>query len=152
MYERSRADGFGAEVKRRLILGTFVLSAGYYDAYYLKAQQARAHIREGFLSALTGADLVALPTSPTPAFPLGERVHDPMAMYLSDVFTVGASLAGVPALSVPCGFTAGGLPIGLQLVGRPFDEATLLRVADAYERDTGFGRDRPSGPGCRGGA
>ena len=152
MYERSRADGFGAEVKRRLILGTFVLSAGYYDAYYLKAQQARAHIRAGFLSALTGADLVALPTSPTPAFPLGERVQDPMAMYLSDVFTVGASLAGVPAISVPCGFTAGGLPIGLQLIGRPFDEATLLRVADAYERDTGFWRDRPSGPRCRGGA
>jgi aspartyl-tRNA(Asn)/glutamyl-tRNA(Gln) amidotransferase subunit A len=152
MYERSRADGFGAEVTRRIILGTFVLSAGYYDAYYLKAQQARAHIRAGFLSALTGADLVALPTSPTPAFPLGERLQDPVAMYLSDVFTVGASLAGVPALSVPCGFTAGGLPIGLQLVGRPFDEATLLRVADAYERDTGFWRARPSGPGRRGGA
>jgi aspartyl-tRNA(Asn)/glutamyl-tRNA(Gln) amidotransferase subunit A len=153
MYERSRAEGFGAEVKRRIILGTFVLSAGYYDAYYGKAQRARAQIAAGFASALAGVDLIALPTSPTPAFPLGERLQDPVAMYLSDVFTVGAALAGVPALSVPCGLTGDGLPVGLQLVGRPFDEATLFRVADAYERETGFWQLRPpSGTGRRGGA
>jgi aspartyl-tRNA(Asn)/glutamyl-tRNA(Gln) amidotransferase subunit A len=145
MYERSRSEGFGAEVKRRIILGTFVLSAGYYDAYYVKAQAARARITAGFASALAEVDLIALPTSPTAAFPLGERLHDPVAMYLSDVFTVGASLAGLPALSVPCGFTGEGLPVGLQLIGRPFDETTLLRAGDAYERETGFWRRRPSG-------
>jgi aspartyl-tRNA(Asn)/glutamyl-tRNA(Gln) amidotransferase subunit A len=152
MYERSRSEGFGAEVKRRIILGTFVLSAGYYDAYYVKAQAARAQITCDFLSALAEVDLVALPTSPTAAFPLGERLHDPVAMYLSDVFTVGASLAGLPALSMPCGFTQAGLPIGLQLIGRPFDEATLFRAADAYERETGFWRLCPSGPSRSGGA
>jgi len=152
MYEQSRAGGFGAEVKRRIILGTFVLSAGYYEAYYLKAQRARAHIAAGFTSALAAVDLIALPTSPTPAFPLGERLQDPVAMYLSDIFTVGASLAGLPALSVPCGFTAAGLPVGLQLIGRPFDEATLLRAADAYEGETGFWRLAPSGAGRSGGA
>jgi aspartyl-tRNA(Asn)/glutamyl-tRNA(Gln) amidotransferase subunit A len=149
MYEQSRAEGFGAEVKRRVILGTFVLSAGYIDAYYLQAQQARARITAGFMSALAGVDLLAMPTSPTPAFPLGERLHDPVAMYLSDVFTVGASLAGIPALSLPCGLTAGGLPIGLQLVGRPFDEATLFRVADAFERECGIWQPGPSGAGRR---
>jgi aspartyl-tRNA(Asn)/glutamyl-tRNA(Gln) amidotransferase subunit A len=138
MYERSRSEGFGAEVKRRIILGTFVLSAGFYDAYYVKAQQVRAQIAASYLSALAEVDLIALPTSPTAAFPLGERLQDPVAMYLSDVFTVGASLAGIPALSIPCGVTGSGLPIGLQLIGRPFDEATLFRAADAYERDTGF--------------
>jgi len=152
MYERSRAEGFGAEVKRRIILGTFVLSAGYYDAYYVKAQRARARIAAGYLSALAEVDLIALPTSPTAAFPLGERLGDPVAMYLSDVFTVGASLAGIPALSVPCGVTGGGLPVGLQLIARPFDEATLLRAADAYERDTGFWKLRPSGARRRSGA
>jgi aspartyl-tRNA(Asn)/glutamyl-tRNA(Gln) amidotransferase subunit A len=152
MYERSRAEGFGVEVKRRIVLGTFVLSAGYYDAYYAKARQARARIAAGYHSALAEVDLIALPTSPTAAFPLGERLEDPVAMYLSDVFTVGASLAGVPALSVPCGFTGGGLPVGLQLIARPFDEATLLRAADAYERDTGFWKLRPSGARRRRGA
>jgi len=152
LYERSRSEGFGAEVKRRIILGTFVLSAGYYDAYYVKAQAARAYITAGLTSALEDVDLIALPTSPTAAFPLGERLHNPVAMYLSDVFTVGASLAGLPALSVPCGFTGGGLPVGLQLIGRPFDEATLLRAADAYERETGYWRRRPSGAGRSGGA
>jgi aspartyl-tRNA(Asn)/glutamyl-tRNA(Gln) amidotransferase subunit A len=152
MYERSRSEGFGAEVKRRILLGTFVLGAGYYDAFYLKAQQARAQIAASYRSALAEVDLLALPTSPTAAFPLGARLQDPVAMYLSDVFTVGASLAGVPALSIPCGVTAGGLPIGLQLIGRPFDEATLLRAADAYERDTGFWRLRPSGASHRSGA
>jgi aspartyl-tRNA(Asn)/glutamyl-tRNA(Gln) amidotransferase subunit A len=152
MYERSRSEGFGAEVKRRIILGTYVLSAGYYDAYYVKAQEARAQIARGYRSALAGVDLLAMPTSPTPAFPLGERLQDPVAMYLSDVFTVGASLAGLPALSIPCGVAGGGLPIGLQLVARPFDETTLFRVADAYERDTGFWRLTPSGARHRGGA
>ncbi|MFO7694606.1 MAG: amidase family protein, partial [Vicinamibacterales bacterium] len=152
MYEASRSGGFGAEVKRRIILGTFVLSAGYCDAYYLKAQAARAHITAGFMSALAEVDLIALPTSPTPAFPLGERLQDPVAMYLSDVFTVGASLAGLPAISVPCGFTDGGLPIGLQLVGRPFEEAAVLCAADAYERETGPWQPHASGTRRRSGA
>jgi aspartyl-tRNA(Asn)/glutamyl-tRNA(Gln) amidotransferase subunit A len=151
MYERSRAEAFGAEVKRRIILGTFVLSAGYYDAYYVKAQRARAWIAAGYRRALGDVDVIALPTSPTPAFPLGERLTDPVSMYLSDVFTVGASLAGLPAISVPCGLSRGGLPIGVQLIGRPFDESTLFRVAHAYEQETGFWRMRPSGAGnCSG--
>ena len=136
MYEDTRAAGFGAEVKRRIMLGTYVLSAGYYDAYYLKAQQVRTLIRQDFDRALAAVDVVAMPTSPTPPFKLGERVRDPLQMYLADVLTVGASLAGLPAISIPCGFTADRLPVGLQLVGRPFDEATLLRAADAFERDT----------------
>jgi aspartyl-tRNA(Asn)/glutamyl-tRNA(Gln) amidotransferase subunit A len=145
MYEASRSEGFGAEVKRRIMLGTFVLSAGYYDHYYVKAQAARARITAAFMSALAEVDLIALPTSPTPAFALGERLQDPVTMYLSDVFTVGASLAGLPALSLPCGLAGGGLPVGLQLIGRPFDETSLLRAADAYERETGFGQLRASG-------
>ena len=139
MYAQTRARGFGAEVKRRIMLGTYVLSAGYYDAYYLKAQQVRTLILRDYDRAFSGADavdVIAMPTSPTPAFRIGERIEDPLQMYLADVFTVSASLAGLPAVSVPCGFTAGRLPIGLQLTGRRFDESTLLRVADAYERDT----------------
>jgi aspartyl-tRNA(Asn)/glutamyl-tRNA(Gln) amidotransferase subunit A len=149
MYERSRAEGFGAEVTRRIMLGTYILSAGYYDAYYLRAQRARARIAEDYRRVLAEVDLLVLPTSPTPAFPLGERLQDPVSMYLSDVFTVGASLAGLPALSLPCGATRHGLPIGLQLIGRPFDEATLLSVAHAYERAAGGWRFGPSGPGGR---
>jgi aspartyl-tRNA(Asn)/glutamyl-tRNA(Gln) amidotransferase subunit A len=137
MYERTRELGFGPEVKRRIMLGTYVLSAGYYDAYYLKAQQVRTLIRQDFERALASADLVVLPTSPTPAFRFGERTADPLKMYLADVFTVSAPLAGLPAISLPCGFTDG-LPVGLQLVGRPFDEATMFRVAHAYERETGW--------------
>jgi aspartyl-tRNA(Asn)/glutamyl-tRNA(Gln) amidotransferase subunit A len=136
MYDRTRDAGFGNEVKRRIVLGTYVLSAGYYDAYYLKAQQVRTLIRRDFERALERADAIALPTSPTAAFRLGERVSDPLQMYLADVFTVGANLAGVPALSLPCGFGADSLPIGLQLVGRPFEESTILRVGRAYERAT----------------
>jgi aspartyl-tRNA(Asn)/glutamyl-tRNA(Gln) amidotransferase subunit A len=136
MYARTRAQGFGPEVKRRIMLGTYVLSAGYYDAYYLKAQQVRTLIRQDYERAWERADAVVMPTSPTPAFRLGERADDPLQMYLGDVFTVSANLAGLPAMSVPCGFTAAGLPVGLQLTGRPFDEATVLRVGDAYERDT----------------
>jgi aspartyl-tRNA(Asn)/glutamyl-tRNA(Gln) amidotransferase subunit A len=146
MYARTRARGFGAEVKRRIMLGTYVLSAGYYDAYYLKAQQVRTLILRDYEQAFTGGDavdVIAMPTSPTPAFKIGERVEDPLQMYLADVFTVSANLAGLPAISVPCGFTADRLPIGLQLTGRRFDEATLLRVADAYERDTEWSKQLP---------
>jgi aspartyl-tRNA(Asn)/glutamyl-tRNA(Gln) amidotransferase subunit A len=143
MYARTRAQGFGAEVKRRIMLGTYVLSAGYYDAYYLKAQQVRTLILRDYERAFERADVVAMPTSPTPAFRLGERSADPLQMYLADVFTVSANLAGLPAISVPCGFTRDRLPVGLQLTGRRFDEATLLRAADAYERDTEWSTEIP---------
>jgi len=146
MYARTRAQGFGPEVKRRIMLGTYVLSAGYYDAYYLKAQQVRTLILRDYEQAFRGTnavDVIAMPTSPTPAFKIGERVADPLQMYLADIFTVSANLAGLPAVSVPCGFSSGKLPIGLQLTGRPFDEATLLRIADAYERDTSWWREEP---------
>jgi aspartyl-tRNA(Asn)/glutamyl-tRNA(Gln) amidotransferase subunit A len=143
MYRRTREMGFGAEVKRRIMLGTYVLSAGYYDAYYLKAQQVRTLIKGDYDRAFDRVDVVAMPTSPTPAFTIGERASDPLQMYLADVFTVSANLAGLPAVSVPCGFTSGRLPIGLQLTGRAFDEATLVRVADAYERDTSWWSERP---------
>jgi len=136
MYSRTRESGFGPEVKRRIMLGTYVLSAGYYDAYYLKAEQVRTLIQRDYAAAFDMVDVVAMPTSPTPAFALGERASDPLQMYLADIFTVSANLAGLPAISVPCGFTSSGLPIGLQLTGRAFGEAMLLRAADAYERAT----------------
>jgi aspartyl-tRNA(Asn)/glutamyl-tRNA(Gln) amidotransferase subunit A len=144
MYDRTRDAGFGAEVKRRILLGTYVLSAGYYDAYYLKAQQVRTLIRRDYDAALASADVVAMPTSPTPAFPLGERMDDPLQMYLADVFTVAANLAGLPSISIPCGFTAARLPCSLQLTGRAMDEATVLRVADAFERVTPYGKEKPA--------
>jgi aspartyl-tRNA(Asn)/glutamyl-tRNA(Gln) amidotransferase subunit A len=143
MYCRTRDQGFGAEVKRRIMLGTYVLSAGYYDAYYLKAQQVRTLIRRDYERALERTDVVAMPTSPTPAFRLGERVDDPLQMYLADVFTVSANLSGLPAISVPCGFTSARLPVGLQLTARAFDEAMMLRVAEAYERETEFWKTSP---------
>jgi aspartyl-tRNA(Asn)/glutamyl-tRNA(Gln) amidotransferase subunit A len=143
MYDRTRDAGFGAEVKRRILLGTYVLSAGYYDAYYLKAQQVRTLIRRDYDAALETVDLVAMPASPTPAFKLGERTDDPLQMYLADVFTVAVNLAGLPAISVPCGFTSDRLPCSLQLTGRAMDEATVLRVADAFERATAFAREHP---------
>jgi aspartyl-tRNA(Asn)/glutamyl-tRNA(Gln) amidotransferase subunit A len=143
MYDRTRDTGFGPEVKRRILLGTYVLSAGYYDAYYLKAQQVRTLIRRDYEVALEAVDLVAMPTSPTPAFALGERMNDPLQMYLADVFTVSANLAGLPSISIPCGFTEARLPCGLQLTGRAMDEAMVLRVADAFERETTFARERP---------
>jgi len=133
MYRRSRDEGFGAEVKRRIMLGTYALSAGYYDAYYLKAQRVRTLLARDFEAAFQQVDAVVTPTSPTPAFKLGEKVDDPLAMYLADIYTVTADLAGVPGISVPCGESKGGLPIGLQILGRHFDEATVIRLAHAYE-------------------
>jgi aspartyl-tRNA(Asn)/glutamyl-tRNA(Gln) amidotransferase subunit A len=138
LYARTRTQGFGPEVKRRIMLGTYALSAGYYEAYYLRAQKVRTLVCRDFEEAFREVDLVAGPTSPTPAFLLGERTSDPLQMYLADVFTVPCNLAGLPGLSVPCGFTAAGLPVGLQLLGRPLDEATLLRTAHAYEQATGW--------------
>jgi aspartyl-tRNA(Asn)/glutamyl-tRNA(Gln) amidotransferase subunit A len=135
MYGETRDRGFGAEVKRRIILGTFVLSAGYYDAYYLRAQQVRTLIRRDFEGAFHQCEVVAMPTTPTPAFRIGEKTADPLQMYLADIFTVPANLAGIPGLSLPGGFVDG-LPVGLQLLGRPFDEATLLRIGHAYQQRT----------------
>jgi aspartyl-tRNA(Asn)/glutamyl-tRNA(Gln) amidotransferase subunit A len=133
MYVRSRSEGFGAEVKRRIMLGTYVLSAGYYDAYYRKAQKVRRLIQNDFFAAFRVVDCIVMPTTPTTAFKIGEKIDDPLAMYLSDVYTVSANLAGVPAISIPCGTDRQGLPIGVQFIGRQFDEPTVLRVADAVE-------------------
>ena len=143
MYSLTRDEGFGPEVKRRIMLGTYVLSAGYYDAYYLKAQQVRTLLRRDYERAFESVDVVAMPTSPSPAFRLGEKTSDPLQMYLADIFTVSANLTGSPALNIPCGFAEGRLPIGLQLTGRMFDEATLLRVGDAYERLTSWHTQAP---------
>jgi aspartyl-tRNA(Asn)/glutamyl-tRNA(Gln) amidotransferase subunit A len=143
MYSRSRDEGFGPEVKRRIMLGTYVLSAGYYDAFYLKALQVRTLLRRDYERAFEQVDVVAMPTTPTPAFRLGEKTDDPLQMYLADVFTVSAPLAGLPAISVPCGFSEG-LPIGLQLTGRFFDESMLFRIADAYERVTEWHTKSPA--------
>jgi len=145
LYCRSRSEGFGPEVKRRILLGTYVLSAGYYDAYYRKAQQVRTLLRRDFEEALAGCDVIATPTTPEIAFRLGEKSGDPLRMYLSDVYTVSANLAGVPGVSIPCGFHDG-MPIGLQLMGRTLDEATLLRVADTYQRRTDWHARRPPEP------
>jgi aspartyl-tRNA(Asn)/glutamyl-tRNA(Gln) amidotransferase subunit A len=134
MYRQSRNQGFGAEVKRRIMLGTYALSAGYYDAYYLKAQKVRTLLARDFEEAFQKVDAIVTPTSPTAAFKLGEKVDDPLAMYLADIYTVTADLAGIPGISVPCGETREKLPIGLQILGRHFDEATVLRVAHAYEQ------------------
>jgi aspartyl-tRNA(Asn)/glutamyl-tRNA(Gln) amidotransferase subunit A len=147
MYTATREQGFGREVKRRLLLGTYVLSAGYYDAHYLKALQVRSLITRDHDDALARTDALVLPTAPSAAFPLGERLADPLQMYLADVFTAGASLAGLPAISIPMGFSADGLPLGLQVVGRPFDEATVLRVAGAYERENEWWKREPPRPG-----
>jgi aspartyl-tRNA(Asn)/glutamyl-tRNA(Gln) amidotransferase subunit A len=135
LYCRSRSEGFGAEVKRRILMGTYVLSAGYYDAYYRKAQQVRTLLRRDFEQAFENCDVLVTPTAPEVAFPLGEKTSDPLTMYLSDIYTVSANLAGVPAMSLPCG-TAKGLPVGLQLLGPALGEATLLRVADGFQRIT----------------
>jgi aspartyl-tRNA(Asn)/glutamyl-tRNA(Gln) amidotransferase subunit A len=134
MYRRSRDQGFGAEVKRRIMLGTYALSAGYYDAYYLKAQKVRTLLTQDFDQAFKKVDAIVGPVSPTAAFKLGEKVDDPLAMYLADIYTVTADLAGIPGISVPCGETKDKLPIGLQILGRHFDESTILRVAQASEK------------------
>ncbi len=144
MYDRTRDEGFGAEVKRRIMLGTYALSAGYYDAYYVKAQRVRSLISGDYERAFEEVDVIATPTTPTPAFRLGEHVDDPLAMYLGDIFTVSANLTGLPAISVPAGFTTNKLPVGLQLLGRAFDEASLLRVADAYEQDAPWWQEEPA--------
>jgi aspartyl-tRNA(Asn)/glutamyl-tRNA(Gln) amidotransferase subunit A len=132
VYFKSRAEGFGDEVKRRIILGTYVLSSGYYDAYYLRAQKVRTLIRQDFLNAYQEVDAVLTPTTPTPAFKIGETA-DPLAMYLQDIYTVSVNLAGLPGISIPAGFSEGGLPIGLQLIGQPYQEADLLAIAHAYD-------------------
>ena len=144
MYRQTRDAGFGPEVKRRILLGTYALSAGYYDAYYLKALQVRTLIRRDFLQAFERCDVIAAPTAPTTAFRLGEKVSDPLAMYLSDIFTTSVNLAGLPGLSVPCGFDAAGLPIGLQIIAPAFAEETALRVGDAYQRATEWHLRRPA--------
>jgi aspartyl-tRNA(Asn)/glutamyl-tRNA(Gln) amidotransferase subunit A len=143
MYEKTRAAGFGAEVKRRVLIGTYVLSAGYYDAYYLKAQRVRALIARDFAAAFERVDGILAPITPSAAFPIGDSSDDPIAMYLNDVFTVTANLAGLPAVSVPAGLSGDGLPLGLQVIGRAFDEATVLRIAEVIERAADF-RHLPS--------
>jgi aspartyl-tRNA(Asn)/glutamyl-tRNA(Gln) amidotransferase subunit A len=142
MYRKTREEGFGPEVKRRIMLGTYVLSAGYYDAYYRKAQQVRTLIKNDFMTAFKQCDAIITPTAPTPAFAIGEKVDDPLAMYLNDIYTVTANLAGVPGLSVPCGLSSDRLPIGFQLLGPYWSESTLLKLASGYERARPFS-DRP---------
>ena len=134
MYRKSRNEGFGREVKRRIMLGTYALSSGYYDAYYLKAEKVRTLLARDFENAFRQVDAIVTPTAPTPAFKLGEKTDDPLAMYLADIYTVTADLVGIPGISVPCGETKAGLPIGLQVLGKHFDESTILRVAYAVEK------------------
>jgi len=143
VYSASRAEGFGDEVKRRIMLGTYVLSAGYYDAYYLKALKVRTLIRRDFEKAFEKCDLIAAPVAPTTAFKIGEKIDDPLTMYLSDIFTISANLAGIPGISIPCGFSKQGLPIGLQLLGKHFDESPLLQAAWDYQKKTDYHRQAP---------
>src|SRR5262249_28323548 len=144
LYSRTRGFGFGPEVKRRIILGTYVLSSGYYDAYYLRAQKVRTLIRNDFLQAFEKVDAIVTPTSPTAAFRIGEKTDDPLQMFLMDIFTISAILAGICGISVPCGFTASPvLPIGLQLLGKPFGEEIILRVAHAYQQATDWHTRKP---------
>lgn len=143
MYMNTRAQGFGEEVKRRIMLGTYALSAGYYDAYYKKAQQVRTLIKQDFDRAFEKVDVIATPTSPTTAFKIGEKTTDPLQMYLTDIFTISVNLAGVPAISIPCGFTGANLPVGLQIIGKNFDEETILKTAYAYEQSMDFHNKRP---------
>jgi aspartyl-tRNA(Asn)/glutamyl-tRNA(Gln) amidotransferase subunit A len=143
LYKKTRSEGFGAEVKRRIMLGTYVLSAGYYDAYYLRAQKVRTLIRRDFEEVFKNFDVVLTPVSPTPAWKLGEKLEDPLKMYLSDIFTINVNLAGLPGMSLPCGFTKNGLPIGMQLIGKHFEEEKIFRVAYAYEQATEWHKRRP---------
>jgi aspartyl-tRNA(Asn)/glutamyl-tRNA(Gln) amidotransferase subunit A len=144
MYEATRGEGFGEEVRRRVLIGTYVLSAGYYDAYYIKAQRVRTLIADDFCKAFEDVDVLLTPTAPSAAFAIGEKMDDPVAMYLNDVFTVPASMAGLPAISVPAGLDKDGLPLGLHLIAKPFDEETLFRTAHALEDAAGFDA-RPGG-------
>ncbi len=144
LYMKTRQEGFGPEVKRRIMLGTYALSAGYYEAYYAKAQAVRTLMRREFDAVFQETDILVTPVMPTPAFKLGEKIEDPLQMYLSDIYTISVNLAGLPAISLPCGFTKSGLPIGLQLIGRPFEEEILLRAARAYELATGWRAKRPT--------
>jgi len=143
LYMKTRQEGFGPEVKRRIMLGTYALSSGYYDAYYGKAQAVRTLICQDFRRAFNEVDLIVTPVTPTPAFRLGEKSEDPLQMYLSDIYTISINLAGLPAISVPCGFSKTGLPIGMQLIGRAFEEETLLRAAHAYEQSTQWHVKKP---------
>ena len=143
MYMKSREEGFGEEVKRRIMLGTYVLSSGYYDAYYAKAQKVRTLLKQDFADAFEKCDAILTPTAPTTAFKFGEKSDDPLAMYLSDIYTASANLSGIPGISVPCGFSADGLPIGLQLVGKPWAESLLLNLAIIYEKEFPRGK-KPS--------
>lgn len=144
MYFETRDAGFGREAKRRILLGTFVLSAGYYEAYYLKGQKVRTLIRQDFDNAFKEVDLILTPTAPTAAFKIGEKSNDPLSMYLSDIFTIPVNLAGVPAISIPCGFTSNNLPVGMQLIGRAFDEETIFRAAYTFEQETEIYKKRPA--------
>jgi aspartyl-tRNA(Asn)/glutamyl-tRNA(Gln) amidotransferase subunit A len=143
MYAKTRAQGFGAEVKRRILIGTYVLSHGYYDAYYIKAQKVRRLISQDFMRAFQTCDVIMSPTTPSTAFKLGEKSSDPVQMYLSDTFTIAANLAGLPAMSIPCGFDQANLPIGLQLIGNYFDEAKMLATAHQYQRVTDWHLKKP---------
>jgi aspartyl-tRNA(Asn)/glutamyl-tRNA(Gln) amidotransferase subunit A len=147
MYKRSRAEGFGAEVKRRILIGTYVLSHGYYDAYYIRAQKLRRLIAQDFAAAFKQCDVILGPTSPTTAFKLGEKSSDPVQMYLSDIYTIAVNLAGLPGMSIPCGFDSGGLPVGLQIIGNYFDEARMLNVAHQYQLATDWHQRAPKGIG-----
>ncbi|MDQ1147929.1 aspartyl-tRNA(Asn)/glutamyl-tRNA(Gln) amidotransferase subunit A [Bacillus sp. SORGH_AS 510] len=142
LYKKTRAEGFGDEVKRRIMLGTFALSSGYYDAYYKKAQQVRTLIKKDFEDVFANYDVIVGPTTPTPAFKIGEKIDDPLTMYVNDILTIPVNLAGVPGISVPCGFEAG-LPLGLQIIGKHFDEATIYRVAHAFEQATNYHKQKP---------
>jgi aspartyl-tRNA(Asn)/glutamyl-tRNA(Gln) amidotransferase subunit A len=144
MYMSTRAQGFGAEIKRRIMLGTYALSSGYYEAYYKKAQRVRTLIKKDFEEAFTKVDIIVTPTAPTAAFKVGEKTADPLQMYLSDIFTISVNLAGVPAISVPCGFTSEGLPVGLQFIGKHFDEESIFKIAYAYEQTTDWRKRRPA--------
>ena len=143
MYIKTRSQGFGDEAKRRILLGTYCLSTGYYDAYYLKAQKVRTKIREDFDKAFKECDCIITPTSPTPAFKIGEKMNDPLSMYLSDIYTIPANLAGLPAMSIPCGFSKNGLPIGMQILAKAFDEETIFRAAYTFEQYTEFHTKKP---------
>jgi aspartyl-tRNA(Asn)/glutamyl-tRNA(Gln) amidotransferase subunit A len=143
MYSQTRAEGFGNEVKRRILLGNYALSTGYYEAYYLKASKVRNLIKNDFEDAFKKVDCIVCPTCPTPAFKVGEKMIDPLEMYLSDIYTIPANLVGIPGISIPCGFTSAGLPIGMQILGKHFDEKKLLKVAKLFENETDFHLKKP---------